>query len=143
MLDQPAEAIVLWKLGQVPIERLIVVPFVPLAEFAAHEEQLFPRMPIHPSIEHPEIGEFLPLVARHFIEKRSFPMHDLVVAKHEDEILLKSIDQGKGDAALMKTAMDGIKLHVTEEIVHPTHVPFEPEPKPAEVSRPGDTGPCS
>src|SRR5438270_4920315 len=130
MLNQPAEAIVLWQFGQVPIERLIVVPFVPLAEFATHEEQLFPGMPIHPGVKHPEIGEFLPLVARHFIEQRSFPMHDLVMAEYEDEILLESVEQGKGDVALMKAPMDGIKLHIAEEIVHPTHVPFEPEPEP-------------
>src|SRR5436305_10847241 len=124
-----------------PIERLIVVPFVPLAEFAAHEEQLLPGMPIHPGIEHPEIGELLPLVPRHFIEQRSFPIDDLVVAKHDNEILLESVDQRKGDAALMKAPMDGIELHVAEEIVHPTHVPFKPEPEPTQVSRPGDTGP--
>src|SRR5437868_15081590 len=115
-----------------PIEGLIVVPFVPLAEFAAHEEQLLAGMPIHPGVEHPEIGELLPFVARHFIEKGFFSMHDLVVAEHENEIFLESIEQGKGDVALMKTPMNGIELHVTKEVVHPTHVPFEPEPKPAQ-----------
>ena len=118
-----------------------MVPFVPLAEFAAHEEQLFPGMPIHPGVEHPEIGKLLPLVPRHFVEKRSFPVHDLVVAEHQNEILLEGIEQGKGDVALMKTPMDGIELHVAEEIVHPTHVPFKPEPEPAQVSWPGNAGP--
>src|SRR5437763_7350119 len=97
-----------------PIERLIVVPFVPLAEFAAHEEQFLPRMPIHPGIEHAEIGELLPLVPRHFIEQRSLPIDDLVVAKHENEILLESVEERKSDVALMKAPMDGIELYVAE-----------------------------
>src|SRR5437588_9883183 len=116
---------------------------MPLAELTPHEEQFFPGMPIHPAVEHSEIGELLPFVARHFIEKRFFSMHDLVVAEHENEIFLESIEQGKRDAALMKTPMNGIELHVTKEVVHPAHVPFEAEPEPAQVSRPGDTGPGS
>src|ERR1700741_5579021 len=57
MLHQPAHAIVTRKAKQVPIELNIVVPFVPLAEFAAHEEQLFAGLPVHPRYKHPEIGE--------------------------------------------------------------------------------------
>jgi hypothetical protein len=30
---------------QVPVETVIVIPFTPLTEFTAHEQQLFPRMP--------------------------------------------------------------------------------------------------
>src|SRR5438270_10919999 len=123
-----------------PIQRLVVVPFMPLTELAAHEQQLVAGMPIHPGVEHPEIGELLPLVPRHFIEKRSFPMNNFVVTEHENEILLESIEQRKGDITLMKTSMNGIELHVSEEIVHPTHVPFESEPEPAQVGRSSDAG---
>src|SRR5437588_12168127 len=97
-----------------PIESLIVVPFMPLAELTPHEEQFFPGMPIHPGVEHPEIGELLPFVPRHFIEKRFFSMHDLVVAEHENEIFLESIEQRKRDAALMKSPVDGMKVTVTK-----------------------------
>ena len=114
---------------------------MPLAELAPHEEQLLARMTVHPGIEHPEIGKLLPLVAWHLIEKRSFPMDNLVVAEHQNKILLKSVEQGKSDVTLMETPVDGIELHVSEEIVHPTHVPFETEPESAQVGRPGDAGP--
>src|SRR5437868_11714090 len=115
MLDQPAETIVLRQLGQMPIERLVMVPFMPLAEFASHEEQLLAGVPIHPGVEHPEIGKLLPLVPWHFIEKRSFAVDDLVVAEDENEILLESVEERKGDIALVKTPMDGIELHISEE----------------------------
>ena len=68
-------------------------------------------------------------------------MYDLVVAEDENEILLESVEQGKGDVALVKAPMNGIELHISEEIVHPTHVPFESEPESAEVGGPGHTGP--
>lgn len=42
VLDEALQAVVLGALAEMPVERLIVVPLAPLAEFAAHEEQLFP-----------------------------------------------------------------------------------------------------
>ena len=66
MLHQSSQAIVAGKINQLPVEARVVVPFIPLAEFAAHEEKLFTGMSVHPSQKHPEIGELLPFVARHF-----------------------------------------------------------------------------
>jgi hypothetical protein len=43
-----------------------MVPLIVLAEFAAHEEQFFTGLAIHPCQKHAEIGKFLPLVAWHF-----------------------------------------------------------------------------
>src|SRR5439155_6005337 len=43
MLHQPAQSIVFRKIEKVPIEARVVVPFAPLAEFTAHEEQFFAR----------------------------------------------------------------------------------------------------
>ena len=66
MLNQPAKSVVARQLQQFPVELGVVVPLVGLAEFAAHEHQLFSGVPVHPRQEHPEIGELLPFVARHF-----------------------------------------------------------------------------
>jgi hypothetical protein len=65
MLNKTAQSVVAGQLHQIPVETCVVVPFVALAEFAAHEEQLFAGMPVHPRQEHPKIGELLPFVAGH------------------------------------------------------------------------------
>ena len=38
MLDEPTQAIMLRKIEKMPIKRRVVIPFAPLAEFAAHEK---------------------------------------------------------------------------------------------------------
>ena len=57
-------------LDQVPIETGFVIPFVPLAEFAAHEQQLFAGLGHtgKPSSK-PQVGEFLPVIAGHLSEQ--------------------------------------------------------------------------
>src|SRR5438445_8990936 len=112
-----------------------MVPFAPLPEFAAHKKKLFPRMPEHPRVKHPQISEFLPDIPRHFRKQRAFPMNNFVVAQHQDEMLLKSVEERKGNVSLMEPPINRIELHVMEEVVHPTHVPFKDEPQAAEVSR--------
>ena len=67
--------------AEVPVEGFVMVPLVPLAEFAAHEDELFSRMGEHPAIEHAEICEFLPLVAGHFRDERAFAVDDFIVAE--------------------------------------------------------------
>src|SRR5260370_5593081 len=67
MLDQPSETVVQGILEQVPIDALVVIPFLPLADFAPHEEQLFAGVRVHPGVEHAEVSELLPWIARHFV----------------------------------------------------------------------------
>ena len=129
------------RFDQMPIEAAVVVPFVPLTEFAAHEKQLLARMPEHPGVEHSEVSELLPLIARHPIEKRSFPMHDFIVAKNQNEMFLISVKEREGDAALMKAPVNRIERHVMKKIVHPSLVPLEAETEPAQMSRPRNAGP--
>ena len=57
-------------------------------------------------------------------------------------MLVKSVDEREGDPALMIAAVDGIFLHVIEEVVHPTHVPFEAEAEATEIGRARDPRPC-
>src|SRR5437660_12269892 len=105
-----------------------MIPLAPLPELASHKEELFPRMPKHPGVKHPQIGELLPDVARHFGKQRAFAMDNFVVAQHQDEMLLKSVKERKGNVSLMKAAINRIELHVIEEVMHPTHVPLKAEP---------------
>src|ERR1041385_332136 len=118
-----------------PIETLIVVPFVPLTELAAHEEQLLAGMSVHPSVKHSEVSEFLPFVARHFCDERAFAVHHFVMAQHQNKVLLKCVDERERDVAVMKAPVNRIETHILEEVVHPTHVPFETKAEAAQVSR--------
>src|SRR3954471_15184859 len=98
-------------------------------------------MPIHPGEEHPQIGELLPFVARHFCNERTLAMNDFVVTEDEDEMFLKRVKQGKRDIAVMKAPVNRVEAYVMEEIVHPTHVPFETETETAEIRRSRHTRP--
>src|ERR1017187_1380793 len=97
-----------------PVETLIVVPFLDLSEFAAHEEEFFSGMSVHPCEEHSEIGKFLPFVARHFHKERAFAVHDFIVAKHKNKVFLKSVEQRERDVAVVKSAVDLIEAHVLD-----------------------------
>src|ERR1051325_8324159 len=55
----------------------------------------------------------------------------------------EGVEQREGDVAVMKSPINRIERHVFEEIVHPTHVPFESEPQPAEIDRPRNARPGS
>ena len=141
MLHQPAQSIVFRKIDKVPIEARVVVPFAPLAEFTAHEEQFFAGMAVHPRVKHSQVGELLPFVARHLRQQRTFAVHHFIVAQHQNEMFGESVEQRERDVAVMKTAIDRIETHVFKKVVHPTHVPFEPEPESAEIRRSRNAGP--
>src|SRR5690242_14102239 len=64
------------------------------------------------------------------------------MAKHKNEIFLERVQQRKRDVTVVIAPVNRIDAHVMQEIVHPTHVPFEPEPKAAKVGRTGDARPC-
>src|SRR5947207_14825137 len=117
-----------------------MVPFAPLPKFAPHKEEFFPRVSEHPGINHTQIGELLPNIPRHFREQRAFPMNNFIVAQHQNEMLLKSVEEREGNVSLMKPPINRIKLHVMEEVVHPAHIPFKAEPEAAEIRRARNTG---
>src|SRR2546430_8068257 len=56
-------------------------------------------------------------------------------------MLLKSIEQREGNISLMEPPKNRIELHVSEEVMHPAHVPFKAEPKAAKIRRARNTGP--
>ena len=77
--DPQAQAAVHRIVEQMPIQALLHVPLLPLSELAAHEDQLLARLREHPAIEEPQVGELLPVVARHLRDQRALSVHDLVV----------------------------------------------------------------
>src|ERR1700761_6263899 len=56
-------------------------------------------------------------------------------------MLVKRVDHRKSGFPLMEPSMNRFAAHVEQKIVHPSHVPFQPEPETAEVGWPGNTRP--
>ena len=123
-------------LQQVPVEALVVVPLALLAELAAHEQQLLARVRPHVAVQQPQVGELLPLVARHLADERALAVHHLVVRERQHEVLGEGVDQAEGEAAVVVLAVHRVVLEVLERVVHPAHVPLEPEAQAAEVGGP-------
>jgi len=66
---------------QVPVQGLLKMPLVPLAELAAHHQQLLPRVGEHVGVKRPHAGKLLGIGPRHLVEKRALHMHHLVMGE--------------------------------------------------------------
>src|SRR5262249_49317553 len=78
-----------------PLERLLVRPFAAQSEFAAHEQQLLPRMRPHVAEKQTQVGKLLPGVPGHLAEQRALAVDDFVVRERKHEILAERIPEGK------------------------------------------------
>src|SRR5690242_3333446 len=76
-------------LEQVPVQAGVMVPLAPLAELAAHEEELLAGLRVHPAEEEPEVGELLPVIAGHLVDQGALAVDDLVVRERQDEALVE------------------------------------------------------
>ena len=61
------------------IQTLPFIPFNKLTEFATHKGELLPRECVHIGVEKSQRGEFIVIIARHFVEKRFFSVDNLIV----------------------------------------------------------------
>ena len=116
---------------EMPVELGIEIPLAALRKFLAHEDELLAGMRPHEAVEGPEIGELLPVVARHLAEHRALAVHHLVMAERQHEILGEGVEQAEGQLVVMESAEHGIERHVVERVVHPAHVPLEAEAEAA------------
>ena len=73
------------ELEQIPFNMRFAIPFIPLRHLSAHEEEFLAGIGHQVGIQEPEIGEFLPIRARHFIEQAPFAVDRLVVGKDRHE----------------------------------------------------------
>src|SRR5215207_1620538 len=97
---------------QVPVQAALVIPLSPLADLAAHEEQLLTRMSPHVAVESAQVGELLPAVALHLIEQRAFAVNHLVVREGENVILAPRIEKAEGEIVVMILTIDGVPREV-------------------------------
>src|SRR6266566_4694215 len=128
-------------LEKMPVERMVMAPFVFLAELAAHEQELLAGMAEHEAVISAQIGKALPFIARHAAENRTLAVHDLVMGERQDEVLEECVMQTEKDLAVMMLAVDRVFADVFERVVHPSHVPLVAESETAPLDRPRHHGP--
>ena len=122
--------------GRGPIELALVRPLGALAELAAHEQQLLAGVRPHEAVQRAQVGELLPLVARHLADQRALAVDDLVVRQRQHEVLAEGVDQREGQPAQVVLAVHRLVLHERERVVHPAHVPLHAEAEAPHGRRP-------
>ncbi len=120
---------------------MTAVPLRRLAYIRRHKQKLFAGMRKHIGQKKPRIGPSLPVIPWHFFKKRSFSIHDFIVRNGQNKILGKSINHGKGQHVLMEPPVHGLFGKIIQRVMHPAHVPFHAEAKPARVGGARNTGP--
>jgi len=138
--NQARNARMTFIVEQRPRQLGIMVPFVGLAKFLSHKQQLFARMRPHESKVRPQIGEALPIVTRHSSQQRAFAVHHFIMRQRQHEIFAESIRKTEGHFRVVPAAMNGVFLHVAQGVVHPAHIPFEVEAQTACVGRRRNAG---
>ena len=126
---------------QQPVELLVLVPLDELGELLAHEQQLFAGVGHHVAVEHAQAGEFLLVVAGHFVDEAALAVHHLVVAERQDEILAEGVEEAERHLVVVARAEQRVGAHVAEHVVHPAHVPLEVEAQAPVAHRMGDHRP--
>ena len=125
---------------QVPVEAAVVVPLPALGHLVPHEEELLPRLPELIAVQQAQIGETLPIVAGHLLEERALAVHDLVVREREHEVLAEGIDAPERQLAVVVPPVQRISREVLQGVVHPAHVPLEPESDTTGIDGARDSG---
>ena len=124
-----------------PVEAAALGPLRLLRELAAHEDQLLPGVRPHVGEERAQRRQLLVAGAPRLAQQRALAVHDLVVADRQDEVLAERIHEGEGHRAVVVLAEDRVLAEVAQGVVHPAHVPLEPEPEAALLGRRRDAGP--
>ena len=118
------------QLQQVPVQRVLIVPLVPLAELAAHHQQLLARVGEHIGIESPHAGKFLLVCSGHLVDEGALHVHYLIVGQGEHKILREGIHQREGNIVVVELAEVGVHFNVVENVVHPPMFHFRLKPRP-------------
>src|SRR4030042_4353041 len=110
-----------------PLKAFVVVPLLPVAELATHEQQLLPGLAVHITEKQSEGGKLLPQVARHLAQQRALAMNNLIMRKRHYKVFGESIEHAKGQLGMVILPVYGVLGYVHQSVMHPPHVPFGPE----------------
>ena len=141
VLDQRVDAVVRRLVEQPPVQAPSVGPLALLGELRTHEQELLAGVgPLEGEIG-PQVGQLLPPVAGHLAQQRPLAMNYLVVADRQNEVLAPRVDQREGHLMVVVLPMHRLLRHVVQRVMHPAHVPLEPEAQAAMGGGPGDPRP--
>jgi len=118
-----------------PLEAGGLVPLGALPELRAHEHELLAREGPHEGIERAEGGELAPVVLRDLVDHRPLAVDHLVVADGEHVVLGVVVHHRERHLVVVVLPVDRLLGDVAQRVVHPAHVPLEPEPEPAHADR--------
>src|SRR4030042_449870 len=128
---------------KVPIQVFVMVPFPPLPNLSAHEEQLLPGLSVHISEKQSEVGKLLPQVARHLAQQRAFAVNNLIMRKRHYKVLSESIEHAESQLVVVILPVYGVLGYVQQSVMHPAHVPFGAESQAPYISGTGAHRPGS
>ena len=64
-------------------------------------------------------------------------MHDFVMGKRKQKVLLKSIEHAEGEIAMMMFAVYRVECHILQRVMHPAHVPLHSKTQASRIGRAG------
>ena len=109
--DEPPDAGVALVVGEAPVDAGVVGPFAPLADLAAHEQQLLARLRPHVAEQQSQVGELLPVVAGHLRKQRALAVNDLVMGKGQHEVFVEGVEAAEGELAVAGVARRHCPAH--------------------------------
>ncbi|CAH0210666.1 hypothetical protein SRABI106_01743 [Rahnella aquatilis] len=121
-----------------PVEAGVKIPLTPLRKFIAHKQQFLTRMCPHKAVVSAQVGELLPHIAGHFIQQGFFTVYHFVVGQRQYEVLAVSVKHAECHEIVMIFAVNRIKLHIGQGVVHPAHIRLVMETQPVSIRRHGD-----
>ena len=104
-----------------------------MRKFTAHEQKFFAGVCHGVAIQRAQAGKLFPKVAGILVQHAVLAVHHFVVGERQDVVFAEGIKQAEGHLVVVVLAVDGVELDVGQDIVHPAHVPFEPEAQAAQV----------
>ena len=109
---------------QMPFQTFVIPPFNELRNLAAHKQQFFSGMRQLVHKKRFQRFKLLPIQPGHFLNQRSFPMHNLVMRKRKNIIFRKCVHHGERQNIMISAPEIRVHAHIAQHIVHPAHVPF-------------------
>ena len=126
---------------KIPVQFSLLAPLLILAEVLSHKQQFLSRMADHIGIACLQVLELVLSKTRHLIDHRAFQMDNLVMRKDQDKVLAVSVSNREGHLIMVIFSEIRIQFHVLQEVMHPSHIPFQAEAQAAVLGISGNQRP--
>ena len=120
---------------QKPVHLPLFIPLPEMADFVAHEIELFPRMGKHIGKQGTALGKLHIVLPPHFLHDGGLAVYNLIVGKGKKKFLALKIHHGKGQLMILFPAQRRRHTEVVQGVIHPPHIPFIIEPEPVQIKR--------